>query len=345
MANVTRLKRQLLRQAVQENLEIFAGAPRRPRTRGRTPGRRVALLMAAPILALSASSYLLQRAVVANDEMVVITQVVEPPSTVVPAAPAELPAPEAIEPAVLNLGVRRIVLDPGHGGDNEGTVAPGGLREKDLTLDVALRLERLLEDEAYEVLLTRDEDETVGLQDRTLFANQQRADLFVSIHVNWIETRQVRGVETYYLGATDDPYLKKVAAAENQGSGYSLADFRSLLEDLYTGVRQDESRRLAEAVQRELFGTLRRVNPGLVDRGVKTAPFVVLVSSQMPAILVEVASLSNEEEAQLLAKPFYRQMIAAALADGLRTYARSLGTSDPPGAVAAAARTNETETS
>ena len=131
-------------------------------------------------------------------------------------------------------------------------------------------------------------------------------------------------METYYLGPTDDPYLTALAASENRDSGYSLADFRRLLEGVYADVRQGESRDLARAVQAELLRTLRDRSPGLEDRGVKTAPFLVLVSTQMPAILAEVSCLSNEEEARRLAEPDYRQQIAAALHAGIRAYARTL---------------------
>jgi N-acetylmuramoyl-L-alanine amidase len=203
-------------------------------------------------------------------------------------------------------------------------VAPGGQQEKTLTLDVARRLRRLLEDDGYEVLMTRDADVHVGLRERTEFANRERADLFVSIHVNWIEAQEIRGVETYYLGASDDPYINAIAAKENTGSHYSLADFRQLVEGIYTGVRQEESRRLAGSIQQSLLTSLRRVNPQLRNRGVKTAPFVVLVSSEMPAVLVEVSCLSNAQEARLLRKPYYRQYIAEALAGGLGRYAESL---------------------
>ena len=341
MANVKRLKRKLLRQAVQENLETLQGLPPRSRTASRS-GRTVPLflLVTIPLLAVAASSYFISRAVSASDDVVVIAQVLEPPTPdavaaakpirpEVPFESAGLPAPERIEPSVLSLGVRRIVLDPGHGGGNSGTVAPGGLMEKSVTLDVAQRLRRLLERDSFEVLMTRDGDESMGLADRTRFANDNRADIFVSIHVNWIELRQIRGVETFYLGPTDDPVLSSIAAAENKGSEYSLADFRVLLEGLYQGVRQDESRNLAQAVQRDLFHSLRSLTPQLQDRGVKTAPFLVLVSSQMPAILVEVSCLSNEEEARLLTKPYYRQYIAQALYRGIRQYATSLEPAEP----------------
>jgi N-acetylmuramoyl-L-alanine amidase len=143
----------------------------------------------------------------------------------------------------------------------------------------------------------------------------------VSIHVNWIENRKARGVETYFLGATEDPFLTRLAAEENRESGYSMADMRKLLDGIYADVRHEKSHKLAETVQASLFSSLRKINPHLDDRGVKAAPFIVLLSTEMPAVLAEVSCLSNEEEAQLLAKPLYRQYIAEALASGVRSYA------------------------
>jgi N-acetylmuramoyl-L-alanine amidase len=172
--------------------------------------------------------------------------------------------------------------------------------------------------------MTRDKDEAVPLRQRTAIANAQGADLFVSIHLNWIEGGQVRGMETYYLGPTEDPVLLQLTAQENRDSGYSLADFRKLLDSIYLSVRRDESRRLAESVQRTLAAALRRKRPALVNRGVKTAPFAVLIGTEMPAILAEVACLSHPEEAHLLATPQYRQAIAQALLEGIRAYAQAL---------------------
>jgi N-acetylmuramoyl-L-alanine amidase len=146
----------------------------------------------------------------------------------------------------------------------------------------------------------------------------------VSIHLNWIDTREVRGVETYYLGPTNDPYLTQLAANENMDSGYSMADFRNMLDRVYAGVRQAESRRLASTVQQSLYNSLRRVNPQLQDRGVKKAPFIVLVGTEMPAILAEVSCLSNEKEARLLMTPEYRQFIAEALFEGIDSYAQQV---------------------
>jgi N-acetylmuramoyl-L-alanine amidase len=233
-------------------------------------------------------------------------------------------APVPIDLVVLPLGVRKIVIDPGHGGKDAGTSTPGGLAEKEVTLDIGIRLRHLLEQAAFEVVMTRDKDEAVPLRQRTAMANAQGADLFVSIHLNWIDGGQARGMETYYLGPTEDPVLLQLAAQENRDSGYSLADFRKLLDYIYLSVRRDESRRLAESVQRTLVTALRRKRPALVNRGVKTAPFAVLAGTEMPAILAEVACLSHPEEAHLLATPQYRQDIAQALLEGIRAYAQAL---------------------
>ncbi len=334
MATNKRLKRRVLKQAVEENLDLLNGARRIQRRRRRSL-RRLALVVV-PLVLLGASSYVLSRALATPEDLIIVTQSAAPSplspaegSGEAPLLPATLPAPEPIDPSVLRLGVRRIVLDPGHGGVNVGTVAPGGLQEKNLTLDISQRLRNALNKDGFEVLMTRDEDVHVGLKERTEFANEARADLFVSIHVNWIEAQQIRGVETYYLGASEDPHVTAIAAAENTGSSYSLADFRQLVEGLYAGMRQAESRQLAGAIQQDLLASLRRINPQLRNRGVKTAPFVVLVNSEMPAVLVEVSCLSNEHEAQLLRKPYYRQYIAEALATGIGRYAESLAPRSP----------------
>jgi N-acetylmuramoyl-L-alanine amidase len=205
------------------------------------------------------------------------------------------------------------------------------LLEKELTLDIAERLRSVLERESFEVSLTRDRDTDIDLDDRAALANRETADIFVSIHLNWFAGGSNRGVETYYLGPTADPFLKVLAESENRDSGYSLADFRRLLEGVYTGVRSSESRRLAESVQGELYRSLRAVNPALQDRGVKTAPFIVLVGTGMPAILAEVSCLSSEEETALLKDPAYRQRIADALAAGINGYARAVANGEQKG--------------
>ena len=229
--------------------------------------------------------------------------------------------PTRLAARLFPVAVRRIVLDPGHGGTDDGTRTPVGLTEKMLTLDIAQRLALLLMSAGFEVRLTRDDDGKLFLRDRVRFANQAHADLFVSIHLNWLKDgRANRGIETYYLGPSDDPFVIELASAENRESGYSLADVRQLLDGIYSDLRQQESRRLAAAVQRRLVGAVSEVSHDVRDRGVRSAPFLVLVETEMPAILAEVASLSSPEEARLLAQAEYRDRLARALFDGIRAY-------------------------
>jgi N-acetylmuramoyl-L-alanine amidase len=232
--------------------------------------------------------------------------------------------PQHLGRALLPLSVKRIVLDPGHGGAQHGATAESGLAEKDITLDIALRLRRLLKDTPLEVLMTRETDVTISLDQRADYANAQRADLFVSIHINWIPRREIRPIETYFVGPTDDPATLALARKENRESGYSLASYRRLLEKVYTDARRDESHALARAINGELYRSLAQINPAMENRGVKMAPFAVLVGTEMPAILVEVSCLSNEEEVDLLTKAEYRERIAAALVRGIRSYASDL---------------------
>jgi N-acetylmuramoyl-L-alanine amidase len=223
--------------------------------------------------------------------------------------------------AAFSLAVRRVVLDAGHGGSDPGATA-AQLLEKEITLDIGRRLRALLERDGFDVITTRDSDKTIALRDRAQLANTSKSDIFVSIHVNALERHtESRGIETYYLGATDDRRLTELAAAENRVSGYSVSDMRRLLEGVYADARSAESQQLASAVQKKLFDKLRGDDPGLENWGVKRAPFLVLVATDMPAILAEVGCISNERESAMLRKPEYRQKIAAALFDGIRSYA------------------------
>jgi N-acetylmuramoyl-L-alanine amidase len=344
MAN-DRLKRRLLHELVRENVELIEGGPAR-RLRRQHRARRAARLFALALLPLGlvGSSRLLSTlaadrpalAPAAPTTRLAGARSVSPRAT--PArvsadsSPAALrfPEPRPIDAALFPLAVRKIMLDPGHGGMSVGT-GTAGLLEKNLTLDITERLRRLLAQRSFTVLMTREEDRPVDLADRAALANRAGADIFVSIHLNWIGDRRARGVETYYLGPTDDPYLTQLAAAENRESGYSMADLRGILDGIYAGVREDNSRRLAESVQAALFRSLQKTSPEVSDRGVKAAPFIVLLSTEMPAILAEVSCLSNEEEARQLARPEYRQHIAEALANGIGAYADSTARSGEKG--------------
>lgn len=232
---------------------------------------------------------------------------------------------------VLGLGIRRIVLDPGHGGSDTGTTV-GGLLEKDLTLDISTRLREKLEQDGFEVHMTRTGDVVLNLRERSDLANLLNADLFVSVHINYLPGgRKTRGVETYFVGATEDPELLELARRENAHSGYDMASNNQLLQKLFSDARQQNSQAFAGKVQQTLFSSLKRDHPELVDRGVKQAPFVVLVGTTMPAILAEVACLSNPQDIELLARPLYRESIATALARGIRRYADDVNPSQEKG--------------
>jgi N-acetylmuramoyl-L-alanine amidase len=243
-------------------------------------------------------------------------------STVMPAVSIDAPRP--INRAVLPFSIRRIVIDAGHGGKEHGAISDSGVSEKDITLDIALRLSRLMEKTPFEVILTRQTDQTLPLEQRVAFANSNHADLFVSIHVNWMEPREIRPLETYYVGASNDSAVLKLASTENRGSGYSLSEYRRLLDKIYLDTRRDESRLLAKTINTELYQALSQINPQLENRGVKMAPFAVLVGTQMPAVLAEVSCLSNEDDVQLLTNSDYREKIAEALLRGIRSYANNL---------------------
>src|SRR5205085_956000 len=174
----------------------------------------------------------------------------------------------------------------------------------------------------FEVVRTRTDDRLIPLRERARLANESDGDIFVSIHVNSIEQHtSEHGVETYYLGPTKDPSLTKLAADENRVSGYSVGDLRKLLDGIYADARRDESQRLAGAIQQQLFSKLKSNDRGLENWGVKRAPFIVLVATEMPAILAEVGCMSNPSEVAMLQRAEYRQQIAAALFEGIHAYA------------------------
>ena len=331
-----RIRRDLLRGAVDENLDTIhdrpLGTSRRLRERHSLTLRRaltaaaVTILVAGSIAAVAAVRLVHQPDMViqagspgALSERLTIPQPALQASDVVERI-ARSPSASLV-PDVIPVAVGRVVLDPGHGGVDGGATMGYGLLEKDLTKDIANRLSGLLERAAWEVITTRSGDETVSLKRRAEIANAVAADLFVSIHVNWLPDRTARGFETYYLGTTDDPFLRRLAAIENSDSGFAMADYRDLLEGIYADVRQRQSRQLAQQIQSTLFATLKEDNPEIVSRGVMSAPFAVLVTTEMPAILVEVACLSNDHEARLLALPRYRERIAEALFAGITAYA------------------------
>jgi N-acetylmuramoyl-L-alanine amidase len=332
-ANIERVKRRMLRQAVAENLDVIRGAPPRALRSGSRLWRiwlRRSLFVLMP-LTLAGSSYIIAngngRSPAASTMSVLPIAPRAPIQRANLVAPDALDTPERMTSSAFPLSVRRVVLDAGHGGSDPGATSTA-MMEKEITLDIGQRLRTLLEQNGFDVVVTRDADRTIALKDRALLANDSKSDIFLSIHVNALEKyTDSRGIETYYLGATSDPSLTALAARENRVSGYSVSDMRKLLESVYADARREESHELATAVQKKLFTSLRNDDAGLENWGVKRAPFIVLVATDMPAILAEVGCISNEKEAAMLRRPEYRQKIAAALFEGIRAYA---GTSQSP---------------
>ena len=227
----------------------------------------------------------------------------------------------------LALGVRRVVIDPGHGGKDFG--APGfipGVHEKDIVLQIAKRVARKLRDEVgLEVLMTRSDDRYLTLEERTAFANTHRADLFVSIHTNASRDPRAYGTETYFLNlATDDESIR-VAAMENATSTKNISDLHSILNDLLKNAKINESSRLAAFVQSGLIRHLAANGyPRIKDKGVKQAPFYVLLGARMPSVLVETAFISNREECRLLTTAAFQEHLADSIARGIRSYIQDI---------------------
>lgn len=225
----------------------------------------------------------------------------------------------------LGLKVGRIVIDPGHGGHDTGTIGPTGFMEKDLSLDVARRLGRLLEEKiGAEVIYTREDDTYVPLENRIALANEKQADLFISIHANSSRSRRVRGVETFYLNFTSDPEALALAARENALSQKSVHELQDLVRKITSNEKITESRELAQEIQQNLHSELRKLSRRINNRGVKQAPFVVLIGANMPSVLTEVAFLSNPDDEKLLKSPKGRQKVAEALLAGMSSYLESL---------------------
>lgn len=221
--------------------------------------------------------------------------------------------------------VRRIVVDPGHGGHDPGAMGSNGTREKDVVLQIALKLAKLLRDElGLDVVMTRSTDVFLELQERTAIANQVGADLFVSIHANAALNRNVSGIETYYLNLAKTEKAAQLAAKENGTSLEKVSLLQAVLFDLMANYKLNDSAHLADEVQKALYHKIGNGYPGVKNLGVKQGPFYVLVGATMPSILVETAFLSNEKEEGRLRDPQYQEMTAAGILEGIRAYTASL---------------------
>jgi len=244
--------------------------------------------------------------------------------------PASAPQPlrdgQSTLTRTLGLKIGRIVIDPGHGGHDTGTIGPTGLMEKDLCLDVALRLGKIIEQRlpGADVIYTRSDDSFVPLEERTNIANQAKADLFISIHANSSRDTDARGIETYYLNLKGTSEAMEVAARENATAQEGVHDLESLVKRIAQTEKIDESREFAEDIQESLSNRIQKTSKSVRNRGVRKAPFVVLIGADMPSILTEISFLSNPADEKLLKQPDQRQKVAEGLYQGISSYLQNM---------------------
>jgi N-acetylmuramoyl-L-alanine amidase len=221
----------------------------------------------------------------------------------------------------LGLGVKKIIIDPGHGGKDPGAMA-FGMKEKDIVLDIAKKLAPVLEKELHcQVVLTRDKDIFIPLEERTAIANTENADLFVSLHINAHPSGKIRGLETYYLNLTSNAEAMRVAARENATSTHQMSDLQGILSDIMKNSKISESSRLAQQVHNSIVTKANnKAYANIKNLGVKQAPFYVLIGAEMPAILIEIAFISNKQDAENLKNPRFVAMLTQEIAYGIRAY-------------------------
>jgi len=244
--------------------------------------------------------------------------------------PASAPQPtrdgQSTLTRALGLKIGRIVIDAGHGGHDTGTIGPTGLMEKDLCLDVALRLGKIIQQRlpSADVVFTRSDDTFIPLEERTHIANEAKADMFVSIHANSSQDTAARGIETYYLNLKGSPEAMEVAARENATSDQGIHELEDLVKQIARTEKIDESREFAEDVQDSLSKRVQKTAKVVKNRGVRKAPFVVLIGADMPSILTEISFLSNPADEKLLKQPEHRQRVAEGIFQGIAGYLQSL---------------------
>lgn len=263
-------------------------------------------------------------AVAADSADVPMNLAASQPAMLTGPSPIGGPSANADAPSVAELyglHLETIVIDAGHGGDDPGAIGRQGLQEKDVTLDVALRLKKRLEAyPGYRILLTREGESSMELRDRIEYANNNAADLFISLHVNWLPVDSIAPIETYFYGPNSDGRALRLAQRENRNSGYSLAEFNDLTQRLSVDLKIQESREAAHSIQEGLVQGLRGMGRDVSDWGAKSGDFMVLLGVEAPSILAEIGSLSNQEEEEKLLTVSYREKLAYILEQGISNY-------------------------
>jgi N-acetylmuramoyl-L-alanine amidase len=331
-----RMKQAIFRGVLEENLMLL-GRTLPPRARGRLPRpARVVLFAATLAVGVLFTGTSLSPGLFPEQQTQARFIATSPSPAALPAPSAVAPPAPGLDPALFkgarglplsrafDLGVKTILIDPGHGGVDAGAIGRGGTPEKEIALDIAQRLKRRLEARtAAEVLLTRDTDVTLPLVERVAIAHASRADLFVSIHLNFVPNKPINIIETFYFGPATDAASSELARRENSGQGPGMSELREIIERLETQMRREESPRLAAAIQSSLYRNSRRGDKAILDYGTKRGPFVVLNQAEVPAVLAEVSCLSNRQEEERLGAPEHREDIAAYLEAGILDYLRN----------------------
>jgi N-acetylmuramoyl-L-alanine amidase len=320
--------------AISENVVMSGAASNLPAQPALTSGTEIAP-PPPPITAQAKSTA--APAKVVNTKSVKMATTSKPDLVQPPVAPPPTHDGQSTLTRALGLKIGRIVIDAGHGGHDTGTIGPTGLMEKDLCLDVALRLGKIIQQKlpGADIVYTRSDDTFIPLEDRTRIANETKADLFISIHANSSPDHGARGIETYYLNLKGSPDAMAVAARENAVSQEGIHDLEDIVKKIARTEKIDESKELAEDVQDSLSKRIQKTAKPVKNRGVRQAPFVVLIGADMPSILTEISFLSNPSDEQLLKKPEYRQHVAEGLYQGVSEYLQSMnsvalnGTSKP----------------
>lgn len=224
----------------------------------------------------------------------------------------------------LGLGVKTVIIDPGHGGKDPGAIGITGLQEKDVTLRVARQVRDILRHKGYKVILTRSDDTFIPLEERTAIANTKDGDLFISIHANSAPNAKAYGLETYYLSLATTPEERAAAALENASSALQLSALQDILSDLMKNTKINESAKMAKVMQRAVVNGLQQRYPGIKNLGVKKAPFIVLIGANMPSVLTEIGFVSNKSEEKRLRQASYLKHLAQHIAHGIESYSRTL---------------------
>ncbi|HEY2921819.1 MAG TPA: N-acetylmuramoyl-L-alanine amidase [Candidatus Binatia bacterium] len=256
------------------------------------------------------------------EESAAVKEVARTPTTDGHRAVAKVNIPSS--PAPATSGLRKIVLDPGHGGKDPGAIGAGGITEKDIVLSIAKKLATKLRNEMrVDVVLTRKDDRFVELEDRTKLANKENADLFISLHMNASENAEAKGIETYYLDNTTDEAAIRLAARENSTSRKSISDLQFILSDMTQNMKLEDSITLAHRLQGSLVGGMAKTMDDVRDLGVKKALFHVLVGARMPSVLVEMFFISNRSEGRAMSRESYQDAMVEALFEGIQKYGQS----------------------